>query len=152
MDPEAALTSAASALMSGETQEARQYLDNYKQWRLRGGFEPSEGDIRARQLRRKAWGKVRPLTLEHGQPDQCVIEKGLYVVAVGSDQRRWAGIVKGVLNGGSLFAVSGADHNTYFTSEHALLSCTVEPVCSLCLHRPCICSGSVNVLAMRVRG
>lgn len=41
MDPAAALGAAFSALKSGDTDEAREYLETYREWRANGGFQPA---------------------------------------------------------------------------------------------------------------
>lgn len=51
MDPEATLTSALSALTDDNAADAAEYLQAYANWRRRGGFEPRNGDERARQMR-----------------------------------------------------------------------------------------------------
>lgn len=41
MDPRATLYRAADELVDGSPQEARDYLNSYRGWRARGGFEPT---------------------------------------------------------------------------------------------------------------
>jgi hypothetical protein len=52
MDPEACLQAAETALAEGDHEEAREHLENYRSWRSRGGFMPTNGDARERVLRR----------------------------------------------------------------------------------------------------
>jgi hypothetical protein len=53
MDPEACLARAESALEDNDHEEAADALEDYRQWRSCGGFEPLNGDARANELRRK---------------------------------------------------------------------------------------------------
>lgn len=53
MDPKAALDSAERALKRKDYYTAGEYLDNYWEWRRRGGFEPKGGDKRASKLGEK---------------------------------------------------------------------------------------------------
>jgi hypothetical protein len=50
MDPEQCLKDILLALREGEPGEAAQRLADYQAWRRRGGFEPRNGDARARAL------------------------------------------------------------------------------------------------------
>ena len=53
MDPLACLNRAADALATGDFDEARLALSDYRAWRSRGGFEPPDGgDARANDLER----------------------------------------------------------------------------------------------------
>lgn len=50
MDPEACLKDAEGYLSEGDAEEAHEVLASYWAWRRNGGFEPANGDKRARQL------------------------------------------------------------------------------------------------------
>ena len=75
MDPQAALDGAERALQAGELANAQQFLNNYREWRSRGGFEPAGGDAqfdalskRMRELRTTRRGVVfdtRPYYTSH---------------------------------------------------------------------------------------
>lgn len=52
MDPEACLQRAARAIEDDDLPEAHAALEDYRQWRAGGGFEPEGGDERANELRR----------------------------------------------------------------------------------------------------
>ena len=56
MDPQAALDSAEYSISVGNTREAREYLNNYRNWRAGGGYAPPDGDRRERELRAKLRG------------------------------------------------------------------------------------------------
>ncbi len=51
MDPEAALKEAESSLKDGEIGDAFEKLSYYCEWRRKGGFEPTNGDARARRVK-----------------------------------------------------------------------------------------------------
>jgi len=50
MDPTATLKRAKSAIEDGDFEEARDALDDYWEWRGRKGFQPPNGDKRAREM------------------------------------------------------------------------------------------------------
>ncbi len=50
MDPEAALEEAAYALDHGEVLTAVERLFGYYQWRVKGGYQPKNGDREAEDL------------------------------------------------------------------------------------------------------
>jgi hypothetical protein len=50
MDPETCLQEAEIALNEGKFSQADFHLIDYRRWRMRGGFEPENGDERARHL------------------------------------------------------------------------------------------------------
>lgn len=50
MDPEACLLRAEHAIEDRDWTEAREACSNYRTWRSRGGFEPENGDARARAV------------------------------------------------------------------------------------------------------
>lgn len=57
MDPQACLDRAALAISTGDMGEAQEALQDYRNWRERGGFEPEycgtrglSGDVYAREL------------------------------------------------------------------------------------------------------
>ena len=50
MDPEQTLRDAKQALQAGDLSAARTALTTYQMWRDAGGFEPRNGDERARVL------------------------------------------------------------------------------------------------------
>jgi len=50
MDPEATLQLLASAIEARDIAGAVEALNNYYRWRVRGGFEPTNGDDRADTL------------------------------------------------------------------------------------------------------
>ena len=52
LDPEASLQCGLLALATGDLDEARLAISDYRAWRQRGGYEPSDGDRRADQLER----------------------------------------------------------------------------------------------------
>jgi hypothetical protein len=52
MDPESCLQRAAQAIAAADYAEARLALSDYRAWRARGGFEPTNGDQRADELER----------------------------------------------------------------------------------------------------
>jgi hypothetical protein len=52
MDPKACLRRAATALADGDPSGAEAALDDFREWRRRGGFEPTGGDEAARLLGR----------------------------------------------------------------------------------------------------
>jgi hypothetical protein len=52
MDPLACLQRAAQAIDATDYAEARLALSDYRAWRARGGFEPTDGDDRADELER----------------------------------------------------------------------------------------------------
>ncbi len=51
MDPEVALTEAATALAAGDLDAAQEHLGAYRLWRSRDGFQPIDGDRREQRLR-----------------------------------------------------------------------------------------------------
>lgn len=53
MDPEACLTRAEEALADGDLEECQAALDDYRDWRSRGGFQPADGDDRAAGIRER---------------------------------------------------------------------------------------------------
>jgi hypothetical protein len=53
MDPQACLDRVERLLDAGELDDGRDALDDYREWRLGGGFEPDDGDKRARLLARR---------------------------------------------------------------------------------------------------
>jgi hypothetical protein len=53
MDPKACLDRAAKALEEGDVDEARAALDDYADWRQRGGWKPEGGDALAADLRQR---------------------------------------------------------------------------------------------------
>ena len=52
LDPEASLQRGLLALATGDLDEARLTISDYRAWRQRGGYEPLDGDRRADQLER----------------------------------------------------------------------------------------------------
>lgn len=46
MDPEAALAQALDRLTYKDFEECSEFLENYREWRRRGGFEAENGDAR----------------------------------------------------------------------------------------------------------
>jgi hypothetical protein len=52
MDPLACLQRASEAIATADYAEARLALGDYRAWRARGGFEPTDGDGRADELER----------------------------------------------------------------------------------------------------
>jgi len=50
MDPQAALDLAGHALISRDTLRAAEHLLAYYQWRVRGGHQPPNGDVRAEMM------------------------------------------------------------------------------------------------------
>lgn len=48
MDPKATLHAADEELLDGSPGEARRFLDSYRGWRARGGFEPKDLGRRGR--------------------------------------------------------------------------------------------------------
>jgi hypothetical protein len=52
MDPAACLQRASEAIDAVDFAEARLALSDYRAWRSRGGFEPTDGDRRADELER----------------------------------------------------------------------------------------------------
>lgn len=51
MDPKACLDEAESAINENDLETASEHLDDYDDWRENEGFEPKDGDARARKLR-----------------------------------------------------------------------------------------------------
>lgn len=47
MDPKACLEAAASALQDGDNETCVDRLNDYREWREHGGFEPHGGDLDA---------------------------------------------------------------------------------------------------------
>jgi hypothetical protein len=58
MDPNACLDAASYALRCGDTEECLDYLDEYRTWRLKGGFEPLGGDEHERYMRRRVFSRI----------------------------------------------------------------------------------------------
>lgn len=50
MDPEICLREADALIVSEEYQEASEKLESYFAWRLKKGFQPTDGDSRALML------------------------------------------------------------------------------------------------------
>ena len=53
MDPEQALRDATAHLRAGARVDAAEALAAYRAWRRGGGYEPNDGDRRARELARR---------------------------------------------------------------------------------------------------
>jgi hypothetical protein len=53
MDPEQALRDAEQHIGDGDLDQAAEALNAYRTWRRGGGFEPADGDRRARELGRR---------------------------------------------------------------------------------------------------
>ncbi len=54
MDPFATLNAAIEALLAGDLDECSELLDNYFEWRKRGGFKPDLGSHDADEVARRA--------------------------------------------------------------------------------------------------
>ncbi len=50
MDPQACINKIENDIRNAEIGEAIQSVGDYYQWRLKGGFEPRNGDARVAQL------------------------------------------------------------------------------------------------------
>ncbi len=88
MDPEAALKEAERAYRHDEFEEAYAALRNYSTWRGGGGFEPKNGDARAKALLDK-------LTRATGGEDSGWGEAADYTE--GYDNPRPGGLLRGVI-------------------------------------------------------
>jgi hypothetical protein len=60
VDPAACLDLASMATDGGDYEAALEHLDDYRTWRLRGGFEPRGGDEHARSMRRRIFDDREP--------------------------------------------------------------------------------------------
>ena len=68
MDPEQTLRDAAAALDAGQWRDAIDRLRDYAAWRRGGGYEPTDGDVRAERLGRRA-RRLRRLQQQQPGPD-----------------------------------------------------------------------------------
>ena len=73
MDPEACLYRAYAAADEMDLDEANDALADYREWRSKGGFEPTHGDLRASAL--ESWitmqsetGNMRDLDDDNYEP------------------------------------------------------------------------------------
>lgn len=87
MDPEAALGDAERAYRHDEFEEAFAALRNYRTWREGGGFEPKNGDARAKELLDKlvratggydsGWGEAADYVEGYDNPARAGLMRGV---------------------------------------------------------------------------
>lgn len=70
MDPEATLKNAQAALDDDNAADAAEYLQAYTHWRRRRGFEPVNGDQRARDMREHL---LQLIALQEGSADDTLV-------------------------------------------------------------------------------